>query len=307
MRTTFIQTLCELAEQNKNIWLLTGDLGYSVLEDFAERFPDRFVNMGVAEQNMTGVAAGIALSDKVVFTYSISNFPTLRCLEQIRNDICYHNANVKIVAVGAGFAYGSAGYTHHGIEDVAVMRAMPNITILSPGDPIEVELITKATVNINGPCYIRLGKGGEQNVHDFKPKIEIGKSIWLRNGTDIAIISTGAILLEALQATEKLRSKNIDAALISMPTIKPLDIETIKIISETFHLIFVIEEHRCGGLGSAIAEYLASMDRKCILKQVAINDVYLSDVGSQSYLRKIHGLASTSIENIIIKTLSTFG
>jgi hypothetical protein len=144
MRTAFLETLVRLARHDERIWLLTGDLGYSVLEGFAREFPERFVNAGVAEQNLTGVAAGLALSGKIVFTYSIANFPTLRCLEQIRNDVCYHRANVKVVAVGGGLAYGSQGYTHFGVEDLAVMRALPYMTVVAPGDPVEARLATEA-------------------------------------------------------------------------------------------------------------------------------------------------------------------
>ncbi len=166
MRTAFIETLCELAEQDERIWLLTGDLGFSVLECFAQRFPKRYVNMGVAEQNMTGVAAGLALEGKIVFTYSIDNFPVMRCLEQIRNDVCYHNLNVKVVAVGGGLAYGTAGFMYYAFEDLVVMGAGPNMTVLTPGDPVEVRLATRAVVNWQGPSYPRLGKGGEPVVHN---------------------------------------------------------------------------------------------------------------------------------------------
>jgi len=183
MRTAFIKTLCELAEQDERIWLLCGDLGYSVLEGFSSRFPNRFVNVGVAEQNMTGIAAGLALSGKVVFIYSIANFPVMRCLEQIRNDVCYHNLNVKIVTVGGGLTYGSLGYTHHGVEDIAVMRVLPNMTVIAPGDPVEARLATQAILNTPGPCYLRLGKAGEPVVHQIEPEFQVGKAISLQLGS----------------------------------------------------------------------------------------------------------------------------
>src|SRR5437763_8640674 len=159
-----------MAEEDERIWLLSGDLGYSVLESFVQKFPGRFVNVGVAEQNMIGVAAGLAMSGHVVFTYSIANFPVMRCLEQIRNDVCYHNLNVKIVAVGGGLAYGPAGYTHHALEYLAVMRAMTGMTVLAPGDPVETRLATKALADRQGPCYLRLGKAGEPLVHRQQPE-----------------------------------------------------------------------------------------------------------------------------------------
>ena len=195
MRTAFINTLNELASRDERIWLLCGDLGFSVLEPFAKSFPNRYVNVGVAEQNMTGVAAGLALSGKIVFTYSIANFPVIRCLEQIRNDVCAHNLNVKIVSVGGGFAYGSAGYTHHGTEDLAIMRVLPNMTVLAPGDPVETRLLTVAATEQPGPCYLRLGKAGEPTIHTSEPEITIGKAIILRQGGDGTLISTGGMRL----------------------------------------------------------------------------------------------------------------
>ena len=165
MRTAFIRALEEVAAEDDHVMLVVGDLGFGVVEAFAERFPDRYVNAGVAEQNMTGIAAGMALSGRVVFTYSIANFPTLRCLEQVRNDVCYHNADVKIVAVGGGFVYGSLGMSHHATEDLAIMRALPNMTVIAPGDPVEAAAATRAVVNRPGPCYLRLGRAGEPIVH----------------------------------------------------------------------------------------------------------------------------------------------
>src|SRR5438445_7860670 len=169
MRTAFIQTLNELADRDPRVCLVVGDLGFSVIEEFAERFPDQFLNAGVAEQNMIGLAAGMSMTGKIVLTYSIGNFGTLRCLEQIRNDVCYHRANVKVVAVGGGLAYGNLGVTHHASEDVAIMRALPNMTVVSPGDPIEARLATKAVVALDGPAYLRLGKAGEPVVHEKDP------------------------------------------------------------------------------------------------------------------------------------------
>src|SRR5262249_3580196 len=173
MRTAFIEALFELAKQDQRIVLITGDLGFSVIEPFMQTLPKQFVNAGVAEQNMTGVAAGMALSGKIVFTYSIGNFPTLRCLEHVRNDVCYHNANVKVVCVGGGFAYGSMGVTHHATEDLAVMRAMPGMVVVAPGDPVETRAATRAITAHPGPCYLRLGKAGEPNVHQEEIRLGI--------------------------------------------------------------------------------------------------------------------------------------
>src|SRR6185437_7546990 len=173
MRDAFFDALVELAEHDDRVHLVVGDLGFGVTKTFAQRFPRRFLNAGVAEQNMTGVAAGLALSGKVVFTYSIANFPVMRCLEQIRNDVCYHTLNVKIVAVGGGMAYGTAGCSHYALEDLAVLQALPNMTVIAPGDPVEVAWATRAIVAQPGPCYLRLGKAGEKRLHEGSPEFRV--------------------------------------------------------------------------------------------------------------------------------------
>ena len=189
MRTAFIKTLCEIAAEDERIWLLCGDLCYSLLEQFADRFPTRFVNVGIAEQNMIGMAAGLAMCGKVVFVYSIANFPTLRCLEQIRNDVCYHNLNVNIVAIGAGFTYGAHGYTHHALEDLAILRALSNLQVIAPGDPVETQLITRHLSDNPAPAYLRLGKAGEPVVHIHPPDLQVGRMIPLKPGTDVLMIA----------------------------------------------------------------------------------------------------------------------
>lgn len=301
MRTTFIKTLLDLAEHDERIWLLCGDLGYSVLERFAERFPGRFVNVGVAEQNMTGVAAGLALCGKIVFTYSIANFPIMRCLEQIRNDVCYHNLNVKIVAVGGGLAYGSAGYSHQALEDLAVMRAMPNMTVIAPGDPTEVRLATQAIAGYPGPCYLRLGKGGEHRVHSAEPQLRLGEAIWLRHGSSVTFISTGAILTEASKAVEHLNEMGISTGLISMHTIKPLDAETILEAARMSGLIVTVEEHSTfGGLYEAVAGVLANaMSIKARCLPLASASPPGHDAGSQTYLRIRNGLDADGLVAVV--------
>src|SRR5438093_2694903 len=212
MRGAFRDAICELAAADERIWLLTGDLGYTVLERFYERFPARFVNVGVAEQNMTGVAAGLALSGKIVFTYSIANFASLRCLEQIRNDVCYHNANVKVVAVGGGLAYGALGSTHHATEDLAIMRALPRMVVVAPGDPVETELLTRAVAAEAGPCYMRLGRAGERAIHPAHLRLQLGRAIVAREGSDLALISTGGLLGTAVQVAEHLaRGQHVES------------------------------------------------------------------------------------------------
>lgn len=306
MRTAFIETLCELAEADERIWLLCGDLGYSVLERFSSRFPDRFVNVGVAEQNMTGVAAGLAMCGKIVFTYSIANFPTLRCLEQIRNDVCYHQANVKVVAVGGGLAYGPQGYTHFGLEDLAVMRTLPNMTVVAPGDPLEARLATRAIIEHPGPCFLRLGKGREPVVHQTEPDFTIGKAIVVRDGDDVTLISTGTILGEVLAAADVLEKKGVKARVLSMPTVSPLDKEAIDEAAAQTNAICVVEEHgRIGGLSDAVARLLAGRCR-CRLVCLSIDTMQLlaaGSVGSQSLLMERSGLSAAGISERVLGLL----
>ncbi|OVE80563.1 hypothetical protein BVY03_06020, partial [bacterium K02(2017)] len=247
------------AKKHKNLWLLTGDLGYSALEPFIEAFPKRYLNVGVAEQNMVGVAAGLALSGCKVFVYSIANFPTLRCLEQIRTDVCYHKLDVTVVSVGAGFSYATQGYTHHGLEDIAVMRALPHMQITAPADPIETRLIVKKLCQQKGPAYLRLAKSGEPILHLKKPKITPGKILRLKSGSDTLIIATGNILNEALDAATILKQKfNIKASIWSAPYIKPIDINAIKQAAKKYEHIFTLEEAQIdGALGSAVAEVVS--------------------------------------------------
>lgn len=303
-----VRVLTELAGQDSNVVLITGDLGFGVLTDFASRFPTQFLNAGVAEQNMTGLAVGMALEGKTAFTYSIGNFPTLRCLEQIRNDACYHNVNVKIVAVGGGFTYGALGISHHATEDLAIMRALPDITVIAPGDPIEAAEATRAVYHKQGTCYLRLGRGGEPRIHQDKINFKIGKAIKLMDGEDIAIFSTGGILQNAVSVSYKLREKKYNVGLHSMHTLKPLDRELILSVSEKARLIVTIEEHSViGGLGSAVAEILAQYPKsKSKLKIIGLEDCFSCVVGDQDYLRETYNLSTDKIVNTIIGTINYY-
>lgn len=302
MRDTFVKTLIELAEKDKDIELLTGDLGFGVLKPFWEKLPDQFTNAGIAEQNMTAVAAGMALEGKKVFTYSIGNFPTFRCLEQIRNDCAYHNANVNIVCVGGGFVYGSLGMSHHATEDIAVMRSLPGVTVVCPGDLVEAAEATKVIVDYPGTCYLRLGRGGEKQVHTEIPDFHIGKAIQIKKGEKIAVFSTGAILDDVTDAVDKLEKKGISVEQYSFPTVKPLDQETILDCSHRFEKIFTVEEHNViGGFGSAVAEVMAENPAKACLVRIGINDEYCSIVGSQEYLREQYGFSTNKIVKRILQ------
>lgn len=296
MRDTFVKTLIELAKENKNIELITGDLGFGVLKPYWEQLPDQFTNAGIAEQNMTGIAAGMAIEGKTVFTYSIGNFPTLRCIEQIRNDCAYHNADVKIVCVGGGFVYGSLGMSHHATEDIAMMRALPDVVVTAPGDLTEAIEITKAIANHKGTCYLRLGRGGEKKIHDKIENFQLGKAIKIRDGQTVAVFSTGGILDYATEAANILNSENISTSQYSFPTIKPIDKETILECANKCEYIVTCEEHNIiGGFGSAVAEILAENNVKAQLIRIGLNDTYSCIVGSQSYLRDKYGMSVNSI------------
>ena len=291
MRTAFIDQLIKEARSDKSIFLIVGDLGYSVVEPFAQEFPNRFLNAGVAEQNMTGIAAGLALEGYTVFTYSIGNFPTLRCMEQIRYDVCYHNLNVKIVAVGGGYAYGPLGASHHATEELGMLRTIPNLTVCAPGDPVETRAITSLITKYNGPCYLRLGKAGEPIVHKNEIEIELGKMVPVIKGKGTAILSTGALLKYSY---DYIVDNKLNWGLYSFPFIKPLDLEGLKILADNYKKLITIEEHqKSGGFGSAILEGFNELqeDNKLIkfpkLKRIAIPDQFVSVAGSQNYLRKI--------------------
>jgi transketolase len=305
MRTAFIETLFELARKDERIVLIVGDMGFGVVTRFMQELPRQFVNAGVAEQNMTGLATGIALSGKTVFTYSIANFPVLRCLEQIRNDVCYHKANVKIVTVGAGMAYGALGVSHHATEDIAITRALPNLVVVAPGDPVETRLATQALVEHSGPAYLRLGRAGEPIVHVSKPDFHLGRAITVRPGNDITLIAAGGQLPETVRAAEELTKRGVHARVLSMHTIKPLDAQAVLTAAQETKAIFTIEEHSViGGLGGAVAEVLMEANQKPrYFKRIGLNDTFSTLVGDQEYLRAQYGLDKSGILAAIEKTL----
>lgn len=297
MRDTFVKTLLEIAKKDKNVYLITGDLGFGVLKPFWNELPDQIINAGIAEQNMTSIAAGLALQGKIVYTYSIGNFPTLRCIEQIRNDCAYHNANVKVVCVGGGFVYGSLGMSHHATEDIAIMRSLPDVTVLAPGDLVEAEYATKAIYEQQGTCYLRLGRGGEKRIHDKIEGFAVGKAIEIQKGERVAVFSTGAIFDEVNEACEELKAQGITPTVYTFPTVKPIDKEVILDCAKTHKAIVTVEEHNLsGGFGSAVAEVLAEADGvKAKLVRVALDDRYSCIVGSQKYLRKQYSIDADTI------------
>lgn len=309
MRDTFVKTLIEEAKKDKNIELVTGDLGFGVLKPYFEQLPNQFTNAGIAEQNMTGVAAGMALCGKTVFTYSIGNFPTLRCIEQIRNDCAYPHANVKIVCVGGGFVYGSLGMSHQATEDIAILRALPEVTVVCPGDLVEAAEATKAIAHTPGTVYLRLGRGGEKRVHNKIDNFQIGKAIKIREAKadcnkKVALFSTGAILDEVTEAAGILEKEGIGVEEYSFHTVKPIDKDVILDCANRYDYIVTVEEHNViGGFASAVSEVITDSDENVRLIKIGLNDKYCSKVGNQKYLRAQYGMTAQDIVKKVKETV----
>ena len=298
MRDHFIQRLSSLVQQDPNILLITGDLGFAVFDDFRKNYPDNFINVGVAEQEMIGLATGLALEGKTTFTYSIANFATLRCLEQIRNDAAYHGANVNVVCIGGGFSYGPLGISHHATEDLAILRSIPDITVVAPCGYWETMEATEALVNIQGTCYLRLDKSaGADKPHNDNEIFQIGKARKIREGSDCTIIVTGGILEEVLLAYETLTSEGISTRILNMHTIKPIDESAIMAACAETGAIITVEEHTIyGGLGGAVSEVLMygnTVPKKFLC--IGFEAGFSSIIGSQAYLRQHYRLDANSI------------
>jgi len=305
MRDFFVNALIEEAKVDEDLIFITGDLGFGVFERFEESYPDQYLNLGIAEQTMTGVAVGLALEGRKTVTYSIGNFPTLRCLEQIRNDAAYHNVNLTIVAVGGGFAYGQLGMSHHATEDIAIMRALPNVDVLVPNTNWEAREISKIALNRNCTSYIRLDKSAANETDDVEP-FNFGKLRRFRSGSDLAIIAVGGILEEALAASEELEDKHsINASVIGCHSLKPFDsIGLAKLTSEIENIVTVEEHNMYGGLGSAVCEALVKKKLNYnSFTQISLNDEYSAVVGDQNFLRNHYGLSSKHIINKVLNLM----
>jgi transketolase len=301
MRTTFINTLIELAEEDDRIFLIIADLGFSVVEEFERKFPKRFINVGIAEGNAVSIAAGLALSGKIPYVYSIASFITMRAFEQIRVDCAYMNLPVKLIGVGGGVAYGPAGATHHAIEDLAIMRSLPNMLVFAPGDPWETENIVKSIKDIDSPAYVRLSKNNEPILSKMNSVFNVGKANLLYRGDDLTLITTGNTFELGSNIGNSLRKKGIAAELVNMHTVKPIDKEYILDRIKNNKPIFTIEEHNIiAGLGSAVAEIISESKHNPIFKRFGIPDEYSHFVGSQNFIRKKWLLTEDSILNKIM-------
>jgi len=303
MRGTFVKTLMKMMEKDKNIMVISADMGFNTLEILQDKFPERFINVGVSEANAVGISAGLALSGYTVFLYAQASFVTLRCFEQIRLDIASSNMNIKIIGSSSGFTLSQYGVSHFALEDVSAMRSLPNMTVLCPGDLYEAEEVTRLSNSLKGPVYIRIGRTNEDldvHVHPKKPKIKIGEPIIIKKGSGPVIVSTGSMLFFAKEVVEKLSAKNISASLVSLPTIKPLNQNKILNLFKNNKTIYVLEEHSAiGGLGSAISEIVTDRGLPYRVVRLGTKDKFTHVTGSRKYLLGLHGLTTDKIASSI--------
>jgi len=305
MRFSAVETIYEAALHDPRIFFLTGDTGHAKEAEFRTKIPDQYMNTGMAEQNMIGVAAGLALAGMKVFTYGIVPFLILRAFEQIKVDVCYQNVDVTMVGVGGGFAYGVAGATHYSIEEVAALRALPHMKIVSPATPCETRQLTAQILKTGGPAYLRIGKGGEPDVAGKEPRVELGRAMVMRQGKDAIIFASGTIVLEALRAADILSEHGTELEVVNIHTLKPFDAATVAGYASLNKPIFTLEEQNIhGGLGSAVAEVLAEHgERRGVFKRFGVNDDWPRFVGTQQFLRSALGISAQDVADGIQNAL----
>lgn len=306
MRNLFAKTVTALAGADERVVLLSGDIGNRLFDDFKAKFPTRFFNCGIAEANMIGVAAGLAMNGYRPFAYTIAPFTTTRCLEQIKLDLCYQHLPVVIAGTGAGLSYAELGPTHHTFEDLAILRPLPHMTLFCPCDPLELQLGMAASLTLSGPLYLRLGKKGEPALHAAPPAFQFGRAETLRDGADVALLATGPIAAEALRAAELLAAEGITARVASLHTVKPLDLDYLGAVFAATPLVVTVEEHsRIGGLGGAVAEWLAAAEPRPAARflSLGIEDRFLPQVPSQEEARRVEGLTGEAIAAAVIRRL----
>ena len=306
MRVTFLQFLVEQAAIDPNLYLIAGDVGFSVIEEFQRRYPTRYFNAGVAEQNMVGVAAGLAMAGKNVYVYTFIPFLTMRAFEQIRVDVCYQELPVKLIGVGGGLSYGGQGATHHSIEDIALMRSLPTMTVVVPGSTFEVQQLCPQINVLKKPVYMRLSNYDQKTVYPSNSVVTLGKAVNIIPSSQALIIATGNALDLAYGVCNKLRDDGLDIGLVSMPTIKPLDKEFL-MQQQNLRAIFTIEEHSIiGGLGEAVASLICeNYEQKIIFKSFGINDFYFHEAGSRAYLNERAGLSIQNVATEILMRINT--
>ncbi len=306
MRNAFADELTKLGDVDPRVVMLSGDIGNRLFDKFRDAHAARFLNCGVAEQNMMGLAAGLALSGYRPIAYTIAPFVTTRCLEQIRTDVCYHEAPVIIAGVGAGLSYAGLGPTHHSCEDIALLRALPNLAVVCPCDSFEVRAALRAALRSDHPTYLRLGKKGEPKVHPEVPAdFSIGKALTIRGGRDVCLLATGTILPEALHAADVLADAGVSAEVVSFHSVKPLDVERLRDAFATFRLVATLEEHSLiGGFGSAVAEWLidARIAPRPFLR-FGTPDAFFKLAGEQEFAREQLGLTGAQVARRITERL----
>jgi transketolase len=307
MRNSFAKVITALAQEDPSIVLLSGDIGNRLFDDFKTKCPERFYNCGVAEANMMSMAAGLASCGLRPVVYTITPFLTYRCMEQIRDDVCYHNQKVVIVGTGSGLSYASLGTTHHSCEEMGMLRLLPGMTVLAPADSFEVEMTLAAALKHDGPVYIRIGKKGEPLVHSATKPWTIGEPIPMRQGTDVALLSTGTLLQESMETATKLAAHGVSVTVFSFPTVKPLNHNLLQDVFSKHRLVVTVEEHSVlGGLGGSIAEWRCDQSRHlaCLLR-IGTPDEFLHSNGEQEHAREILGLTPKAMSQRITARLQT--
>lgn len=305
MRNAFANEVTQLAKTDSRIVLLSGDIGNKLFDEFKGVDSNRFYNCGIAEGNMMGVAAGMALSGLRPIVYTITPFTTTRCFEQIRVDVCYHEAPVIIVGTGSGLSYAELGATHHSLEDLAILRTLPGMTVMAPCDANELRAALRAALMQDTPTYIRIGKKGEMQIFDSAPDLQIGKAAIISPGSDVSLICTGTLMGEAVIAADLLKKKGLSVELVSMHTVKPLDVSYLKNAAKRFKLMVSIEEHGIiGGLSGAISEWRSKNSENIPHLSLGTPDIFLHEVGSQEYARKKFSLLGYQIASTVLDALN---
>jgi len=302
MRRTCLDLIYELAKTDERIFFIGSDLGQGTLQKFKEEMPERFFMEGISEANVIGLAAGLALEGKIPYVNTIATFITRRCFEQIVLDLCLHKVKVRLVGNGGGLVYAPLGPTHEVIEDLAILRAVPNMTILAPADAEEMKRLMPQTVDWPGPIYIRLAKGFDPVVTRADVPFEIGRGLPMRSGSDALILTTGVTLGPALEAAEELSRRGVEAAVLHLPTLKPLDSQAILDLAARPGVIVSVEEHTViGGLGGAAAEVLAEagFDRPKKFKRLGLPDAFPDQYGSQASLLERYRITSQEIVSVV--------
>lgn len=301
MRTAYLDTLYELAQKDKRVYALISDNGAIVYDRYRRDLPDQYLNLGISEANMIGMAAGMASCGKIPFAYTIGAFLAYRAFEFIRNDVCLQDQNVKIVGTGAGQVYSALGPTHHSTEDLGGLRALPDLTILCPASPLEVRKATIAAYEHEGPVYLRLGTNREAEIYENEYSFEIGKAVTLRDGKDVTLIGTGSILKDVLEAAAQLQSENIDARVIDMHTIKPVDrVAIIRAVDETGGIITVEDHNVTGGLGSAVAEVIAEYGKGVRFRRLGLGG-FSERYGTYTQVKEQNGIGIGAICDAVKK------